>query len=228
MHTRQQRIRFALAILFGQGMVFLGVGGMSIASAATTQRTLPAHAAVLSAIPAIGSTIAQAPTTVTVFTAENINPDPKKSNLFVYGPTGEATASLISQGNATVSLTNPKEMSVPIKPDPKHSDGVYIVRWLTVSALDGDPDEGAFTFTVKSGATPAASPSASTGAGTTPTTTNTDSAGGTPLWAVILVGVAALAVGLGGGFGMGRRRSSSLGKMRRGIEQERGRSSGHL
>lgn len=100
MHTVLQRIRCVLAPLFGLGMVFLGVGGMSIASAATVQRTFPAHAAVLSAIPAIGSTIAQAPTTVTVFTAENINPDPKKSNLFVYGPTGEATASLISQGNA--------------------------------------------------------------------------------------------------------------------------------
>jgi methionine-rich copper-binding protein CopC len=229
MNAVQQRIRFAVAAVFSLGMVVLGVGGMGVASAATAQRTVPAHAAVLSAIPAIGSTIAQAPTTVTVFTAENINPDPKKSNLFVYGPTGEATASLISQGNATVSLSNPKQMSVTIKPDPKHSDGVYIVHWITVSALDGDPDEGAFTFTVKTGAaaTPAASPTASTNTSTTPGT-NSGGAGGAPIWAVILVGAVALVVGLGGGFGLGRRRAStsSLGGMRKSIQQERGGSSG--
>src|SRR6266566_6340020 len=62
----------------------------------------------------------------------NMNPDPKKSNLFVYGPGGE----LISQGNARVSFSNPQQMSVPIKPN---WNGVYIVHWVTVSAVDGDP-----------------------------------------------------------------------------------------
>jgi hypothetical protein len=49
---------------------------------------------------------------VTVFALENINPNPKLSNLFVYAPTGE----LISQGNAQVSLQDPKQMSITIKP----------------------------------------------------------------------------------------------------------------
>src|SRR6266568_5970414 len=75
--------------------------------------TASAHAKVISATPGIGSTIATAPAAVTVQTAENMNPDPKLSNLFVYGPSGE----LISDGNAKVSLNNPKEMSIQIKPE---------------------------------------------------------------------------------------------------------------
>src|SRR5438105_5472743 len=161
MQTIRRSLRFLLASLFSTGMLLLVTGTASTAFAASAHATLPAlpaHASVLRAIPAIGSTVSQAPTTVTVFTAENIDPDPAKSNLFVYGPSGEATARLISAGNATVSLSNPKEMSVSIKPDPQHTSGVYVVQWKTVSALDGDPDAGAFTFTVKTGAAAASTP----------------------------------------------------------------------
>src|SRR6266568_59334 len=175
MQTIQRSLRFLLASLFSTGMLLLVTGTASTAFAASAHATLPAlpaHASVLKAIPAIGSTVTQAPTTVTVFTAENINPDPKKSNMFIYGPSAEATNKLISQGNATVSLTNPQEMSITIKPDAQHSNGVYIVHWITVSALDGDPDEGAFTFTVNPNAT-----NGTTGVTTKPTaTTSTPSA----------------------------------------------------
>lgn len=222
MRTYFRRLRLPLAALLSLGILFLMVG---IASAHTAQRTIPAHASVLKAIPAIGSTVAQAPTTVTVFTAENINPDPKKSNLFVYGPSGEATAKLISQGNATVSLTNPEEMSVKIKPDPQHTDGVYVVHWITVSALDGDPDEGAFSFTVNSGAaaaTPTPAATSTTHQTTTPTASNTSGSGGTPIWVASIIALVALLVGFGGGFGLGRRRSvpTSMGAMPKAEQQE--------
>src|SRR6266566_3800294 len=228
MQTIQRSLRFLLASLFSTGMLLLVTGTASTAFAASAHATLPAlpaHASVLKAIPAIGSTVTQAPTTVTVFTAENINPDPKKSNMFVYGPSAEATNKLISQGNATVSLTNPQEMSITIKPDAQHSTGVYIVHWIPVSALDGDPDEGAFTFTVKSGAaaTPTATPAATaTTTGQTTSNSNNSGNGGTPIWATIVIALAALVVGLGGGFGLGRRRSpsSSVGALRRTIHNE--------
>ena len=133
MRTSYRYLRLSGAALLSLGLLFVVVGTVS---------AHVAHAKVLSATPAIGSTITQAPTKVTVFTAENINPDPKLSNLFVYSPAGD----LISQGDAKVSLSDPKQMSISIKPD---GNGVYIVQWITVSALDGDPDEGAFVFTVK-------------------------------------------------------------------------------
>src|SRR5437763_15903022 len=111
MRTSYRCLRLSGVALLGLGLLFIVVGTVSAHTA---------HAKVLSATPAIGSTIATAPTTVTVFTAENINPNPKGSNLFVYAPSGE----LISQGDAKVSFSNPKEMSITIKPT---GNGVYIV-----------------------------------------------------------------------------------------------------
>ncbi|GER81378.1 hypothetical protein KTAU_00170 [Thermogemmatispora aurantia] len=204
-------VQLGCALLVGALLLFvIGVSPVS------------AHAKVIDANPKIGSTISQVPSTVTVFTAENMNPDPSKSNLFVYGPDGE----LISQGNATIPLNNPREMSVRIKPD---GNGVYIVRWITVSAEDGDADEGAFIFTVK----PAGANSASTTPAPTPTASAASSStastsGGTsnlPLW-VSVAGIAGLLVGGGAGLGLGRSlarpsaRSSSLAQMRREIARE--------
>jgi methionine-rich copper-binding protein CopC len=187
--------RYAQALfvaLLSMGMLFVVVG------------TALAHAKVLSATPTIGSTIAMAPTMVTVECAENINPNPKLSNLFVYAPSGD----LISQGDAKVSLSNPKEMSIGIKPT---GNGVYVVRWITVSAADGDPDQGAFVFTVK--------PTVAATGNTNTTASSTTGNGGMPLWATILIGFVALVVGLGAGLGIGRSRTkpaaSTLGAMRR-------------
>ena len=210
MRTLYQRLHLPFAILLGFNLFVLISGTVSAHS------VVPAHAKVTKAIPAIGSTISQAPTTVTVFALENINPDPVKSNLFVYSPVGD----LISQGNATVSLTNPEQMSITIKPDAAHPNGVYVVQWKTVSAVDGDPDQGAFVFTVNTGAvtTPTPVATSTTGQTTTPTTTNT---GSTPLWVPVVVGIIALLVGLGLGVALGRRRSaSSVGKMRKVVIQQ--------
>ena len=202
--------RFWLATFLGLGLLFTVVG------TAAAHSSVPAHAKVYKAIPAIGSTITQAPTSVTVCTLENINPDPKLSNLFVYSPTGD----LISQGNAKVSLNDPREMSIAIKPDASNSNGVYVVRWITVSAEDGDPDQGAFVFTVKPAASATPTPTATTTAGQgTPPPPSTTS--GTPLWVPIVVGVLALLLGLGTGVGLGRRGSASaLRAMRAAVAQQ--------
>ncbi len=175
MRTFSHRLHLPLATFLSLCLLYLMTG------TASAHVVIPTHAKVTKAIPAIGSTVSQAPTTVTVFALENINPDPNKSNLFVYSPAGD----LISQGNAKVSLTNPEEMSITIKPDTANLNGVYVVQWKTVSALDGDPDQGAFVFTVNTGAvatpTPVATTSTSTGQSTTPSTTNTTGTGGTPI-----------------------------------------------
>ncbi len=195
MCTRHRSIHLPLAALLSLGLLFLIGGTASAHDRVSTHPTVPAHAKVYKAIPAIGSTIAQAPTTVTVFTLENINPDPRKSNLFVYGPGGD----LISQGNAQVALNDLRQMSIAIK---AAGNGIYVVRWITVSAEDGDPDEGAFVFTVKSAGTE----QPATGNGTTTTAAGI---GATPLWVPIVVGVLALLLGLLSGIGLGRRSAVS-------------------
>jgi len=207
MRTRHRSIHLPWAALLSLGLLFVIGGTASAHSSVSTRATVPAHAKVYKAIPAIGSTIAQAPTTVTVFTLENINPDPKKSNLFVYGPGGD----LISQGNAQVALNDPRQMSITIK---AAGNGIYVVRWITVSAVDGDPDEGAFVFTVK----PADTSQPATGNRTTITAAGT---GATPLWVPIVVGVLALLLGLGSGIGLGRRSTvSSMRTVRRTVAEQ--------
>jgi len=211
MRTLYNRLQLPFALMLSMGLLYFMTGTVSAHS------TIPEHAKVNKAIPAIGSTISQAPTVVTVFTLENINPDPNKSNLFVYSPTGD----LISQGNATVSLTNPKEMSITIKPDKANLNGVYVVRWITVSALDGDPDQGAFVFTVNANAATTPTPVATTTSSTVPSTTTTNGTGGTPIWVPIVVGLVALFIGLGIGIWLGRRRSaSSIGAMRKTVAEQ--------
>jgi methionine-rich copper-binding protein CopC len=211
MRTFYHRLQLPFALLLSMGLLYLMTGTVSAHS------VIPTHAKVNKAIPAIGSTVSQAPTTVTVFTLENINPDPNKSNLFVYSPAGD----LISQGNAKVSLTNPEEMSIAIKPDSAHPNGVYVVRWITVSALDGDPDQGAFVFTVNTSAVTTPTPVATTTASTAPLTTTTSGTSGTPVWVSIVVGVIALLVGLAVGLGLGRRRNtSSIGTIRKTVAQQ--------
>ena len=213
-------MKLPLAALFSIGVLLIMAGTASAHSTVSAHPVIPAHAKVNKAIPAIGSTVAQAPTSVTVFTLENINPNPTKSNLFVYSPAGD----LISQGNAQVSLQNPREMSIKITPDPKNLNGIYVVRWITVSAEDGDPDQGAFVFTVaaSAAATPTAAPTRSTNQ-TTPPPSNTASpgSGGTPVWVPIVVGIVALLIGLGGGLGLGRRNAApAIGSMRRSVAQQ--------
>jgi copper resistance protein C len=220
MRTLRHRMKLPLTALFSIGVLLIMAGTASAHSTVSAHPVIPAHAKVNKAIPAIGSTIAQAPTSVTVFTLENINPNPTKSNLFVYSPAGD----LISQGNAQVSLQNPREMSIKITPDPKNLNGIYVVRWITVSAQDGDPDQGAFVFTVaaSAAATPTAATTTSTNQ-TTPPPSNTTStgSGGTPVWVPIVVGIVALLVGLGAGLGLGRRNSApAIGSMRRSVAQQ--------
>lgn len=202
-----------------RSMKFAGVSLLSLGLLFVAAGTVFAHAKVISADPAIGSTIAKAPSKITVFTAENINPNPKLSNLFVYAPSGD----LISQGNAAVSLNNPKEMSIAIKPT---GNGIYVVRWITVSADDGDPDQGAFVFTVKAAAAPA-TPGATTTSGNagSSTTANTPSSGsaGIPLWVTIFVGVLALVIGLGGGLAIARSRArpSAVSSLRQSLAERK-------
>ncbi len=160
-----------------------------------------AHAAVIDSTPKAGATITKVPATVQVTTAENMTLKPAETNLFVYGPKG----TLISIGNAKIDINSPIHMSVGIKTDA--GDGVYVVRWITKSADDGDPDAGAFYFTVNVNGTNAAT--TGTISAPKPASTNTTpTATSSPVLPAIIVGIIALLVGLGIGFGVGRTRPS--------------------
>ena len=224
MQPFRSSLKALLALIASLGLLCITASAVFAAPAGPAAAL---HAKVFKSDPAIGSTIAQAPSKVTVFTLENINPDPTKSNLQVYGPSTDATATLISQGNAQVPLSNPNQMSIAITPNSGHTTGVYIVYWKTVSADDGDAASGTFVFTVNpggasAGSTPTAVATPSKTAPSTSTNTSTTSTG-TPIWVPIVAALVALLVGLGIGLGLGRRKpaTSSVASMRASLNQER-------
>lgn len=189
-----------------RGLQWSVVGLLSLGLLFALVGTASAHAAPISAIPGMGSTIKAAPTRVTITTGENMNPDPKKSYLEVYAPDG----TLVSQGDSAIPLNNPRQLSVTIKPK---GDGVYVVRWFTTSADDNDAAQGTFLFTVN--------PNASSTVPTTRPTATGSEASGVPLWIPVVSALLALLVGTGVGFGIGRRRvaPSSLGAMRQAVKE---------
>jgi copper resistance protein C len=189
MRNKASRVYIALlASCLSLGLVlFVAVG------------TVSAHAKVIDSTPKANSTITKEPATIQVTTAENMTIDPKQTNLFVYGPNGE----LISLGNATIDINNPIHMSVKIKTGA--GNGIYIVRWITKSADDGDPAEGAFAFTVN----PTTVQMPASNQSTTTNTTTTSNSSSSPVVPAIVVGVIALLIGLGAGIGIGRARPAA-------------------
>jgi len=133
-----------------------------------------AHAAYVSSTPAANAVLDKAPTSVTITFAENLNPS--ESNIVVY----DSSMKQVSTGQAQVNTSNLKEMSVPMQGD---DSDVYVVVWHNVSADDGDPDAGSFSFFIGDDKAPA-----------TPST-ETASSSGTPVWVTVLVGVLGLVVG---------------------------------
>jgi methionine-rich copper-binding protein CopC len=157
-----------------------------------------AHASYVSSDPAAGAVLAAAPTQVTVRFAENV--DPQGSSLVVYHEpeakntfSFDAEAKTVSTGKTQFPLSDSKSMTIAMTGD---GNGIYAVVWKTVSADDGDADNGVFFFGVGNGnvlgtgstTTPIITP------GQTPTTSS-----GLAIWVPILVGILALLVG--GGIG---------------------------
>src|SRR5215470_14402273 len=98
-----------------------------------------AHAEPTSSTPAPNSTVKEAPTTVTIIFGEEVKPD--ESNIRVF----DAKGAEVSTGKATVDPSDLKKMSVEMKGTDSES---YVVLWNSVSADDGDPAVGSFSFNV--------------------------------------------------------------------------------
>jgi methionine-rich copper-binding protein CopC len=142
------------------------------------------HARVIHSTPATTSTITHLPASIKVQTIQNMDTNPQNSNLTVYGPDGQ----VISQGDAHISLNNPREMSVTLKK--VQTQGIYIVQWKTRSSEDGESDQGAFTFSVK--AKPVVT---STTATVTTPTTHTNTISQKPAWVPIVSPIVGLLAG---------------------------------
>lgn len=149
-----------------------------------------AHAEPTSSTPAPNSTVKVAPTTVTIIFGEELKPD--ESNIRVFDSKGAE----VSTGKAKTDPNDLKKMSVEMKGTDSES---YVVLWNTVSADDGDPAVGSFSFNVNPNG-------GSSGGATTGGGSSTNSASGVQPWLAILIGVIGLILGGAAGYYFARRR----------------------
>jgi copper transport protein len=128
------------------------VGGLSLSSAvAATAAVVPvlAHASVTATLPAQGSQVALAPTTVSMRFSEAVGFD--SSSLTVVGPHGER----VDTGRAV--HPDGDDHTVLVRLHAVTVKGSYLVIWRVVSA-DSHPGSGTFTFGYGAPAEPAPPP----------------------------------------------------------------------
>jgi methionine-rich copper-binding protein CopC len=143
MFRNRLRAAIVVALLLVGGIVFAPV------------RSAFAHAEPDITVPPIDATIDQAPPMVEITFSEEVTAD---TTIDVIGPDGTSVVASPAQ----LDLQDPNRKHVTVQLYGMLPSGVYTVNWSSVSAEDGDPDSGSYTFTVAGGAaTAVASPGAS-------------------------------------------------------------------
>lgn len=150
-----------------------------------------AHAYYLHSTPAANAVVKTAPSEVTITFAEPVTPG--GSGVLIY----DARNKVVSQP-AQVDQSDLATLRVPMTGD---GSELYLVVWHTVSAADGDPDVGAFSFFVSASGVSDLAPKSGS-ASHSPASAQSS---GAPLWLVVLTGAAGLLVGLAGGVVWARR-----------------------
>jgi methionine-rich copper-binding protein CopC len=133
-----------------RGFRLVSMAGCVLVLVVATTAVAFAHARYDSSTPGSSATVATAPTAVSVTFTEEL----ASIQIAITGPHGTE----VTTDNATIDLAHRTNASVPIKND---GPGVYTVVWKNVSGDDGDPNDGAFVFTVAgTPPAPAAAPAA--------------------------------------------------------------------
>ncbi len=121
-----------------------------------------AHAGYDRSVPSAGEVVSQAPQQVQVWFTQELFRREGQNALEVYGPDDHR----VDLDDAAIDDDDRKLMTVSLQSD--LPDGVYTVRWRTLSADDGDEADGEFQFTIQ-----ADEPAEETSPTTVPTTAPT-------------------------------------------------------
>ena len=130
-----------------------------------------AHADYDHSVPAAGEVVLQAPQQVQVWFTQELFRREGQNSLEVYGPDEQR----VDLDDFAIDDDDRKLMTVSLPPD--LANGVYTVRWRSLSADDGDEASGEFQFTIQSDEPTAEAPATETPESTTeaaqPSPTNT-------------------------------------------------------
>lgn len=151
-----------------------------------------AHGLLVRSDPEDGAVLEQSPAQVTAWYGEEL--DTSRSTLQVFDPGGRQ----VDNGDGGVDLNDPDHASMIVSLPVSLPDGTYLVHWAAVSAEDGDPTEGEFTFSVGEPGEEAGQNSASTTSQSSGDAAGTDAGqrAGRPVgWIAAGLGVMLLAVG---------------------------------
>lgn len=103
-----------------------------------------AHAKFKSSTPAAGSSVASAPTTVTV-TFDNHDPLQAEGSVLKVTDAAGAAADI---GDTTLDKNDADRKTLAVSLKSGLGNGTYTVNWTAVSSGDGSTAEGSFTFNV--------------------------------------------------------------------------------
>lgn len=101
-----------------------------------------AHADYERSDPPAGAELAEAPTQVQIWFTQELFRRQGENRIEVYAADGER----VDLDDAAIADDDRRLMSISLQPD--LPDGLYTVRWHTLSADDGHPGDGEFTFVV--------------------------------------------------------------------------------
>lgn len=122
--------------------------------AASAPNIVFAHAAYERSVPGADSVIAALPERLDIWFTQELFRRAGANTITVTGPDGQR----VDNGEAEVDSADRTRLSIALLPSP--AQGVYTVAWASLSAIDGDPAEGSFTFTVVPNAPPSSVASA--------------------------------------------------------------------
>ena len=105
--------------------------------------TVLAHADYENSVPGADEVVSQAPQQVQVWFTQELFRREEMNSLEIFGPNEQR----VDLDDAAIDDDDRKLMTVSLQPD--LADGVYTVRWRTLSAEDGDEADGEFQFTVR-------------------------------------------------------------------------------
>ena len=109
--------------------------------------TVAAHSEMVKSEPEAGASLENSPAQVTAWFSEEL--DSEMSSMRVV----DSQNNQVDSGDGSVDLNDLDHLSM-VANLPQLSAGTYTVHWTSVSAEDGDAEEGEFTFNVTVGAAP--------------------------------------------------------------------------
>jgi copper transport protein len=153
-----------------------------------------AHAHLVSSNPSDGEVLTAEPATVSAVYGEDTSLTKTTFDVY-YGKDASTATQLVSQGKVDVNQRTNVSATLP----PGLGDGVYMVKWHTLTENDNGMVDGTFSFTVASGQT-ASGPTGKTGnqqeSGGDASLPTTGSPDQLPWMLAIVAGVALLGGGL--------------------------------